>query len=101
MEEPKCKICGDMGRAKPTLSEPDGEECECTKEPGIMADDPNVMRGSCVYAIVSEIKAANGYIRDIKAIYVNEIDADAECNKLIDGATYKYENYQVKKFTVI
>ena len=45
MEEPKCKICGDMGRAKPTLSEPDGEECECTKEPGIMADDPNVMRG--------------------------------------------------------
>jgi hypothetical protein len=31
-EYPTCKICGDIGRAMPTLGEPDGIDCECTKQ---------------------------------------------------------------------
>jgi hypothetical protein len=39
-EEPKCKICGDTGRAKPTLSEPDGVECSCHNKPEWMPKNP-------------------------------------------------------------
>lgn len=32
LKKEQCTKCGDLGRYKPTLNNPDGEECNCNNE---------------------------------------------------------------------